>query len=118
MPFPASEALTMSDRVTVMDHGCIVQSGTPVKIYQAPQERFVANFIGLTNFVEGRVHSTAGGQNQIGEVETPSGRLRCMLPNDIASGDSVVLLIRPEDITVASIHRSIGKMWRMDRSMR
>src|SRR5215467_12730162 len=54
MPFPASEALTMSDRVTVMDQGCIVQCGTPVEIYQAPQERFVANFIGLTNFVEGR----------------------------------------------------------------
>src|SRR5215468_1530593 len=118
MPFPASEALTMSDRVTVMDQGCIVQCGTPVEIYQAPQERFVANFIGLTNFVEGRVHSTAGGQNQIGEVETASGRLRCVLPNDIASGDSVVLFIRPEDITVASIHRSIGEMCCMDRSMR
>jgi len=98
----------MSDRVTVMDQGCIVQSGTPMEIYQAPQERFVANFIGLTNFVEGRVHSMGGGQNQFGEVETASGRLRCVLPDDIASGDSVVLLIRPEDINVAfdsSFHR-------------
>jgi iron(III) transport system ATP-binding protein len=102
------EALTMSDRVTVMDQGRIVQSGTPMEIYQAPQERFVANFIGLTNFVEARVHSAGVGQNQFGEVETASGRLRCVLPDGVALGENVVLLIRPEDINVAfdsSSHR-------------
>jgi iron(III) transport system ATP-binding protein len=95
------EALTMSDRVTVMDHGGIVQSGTPTEIYQAPQERFVANFIGLTNFVEGRVHSVGAGENQFGEVETASGRLRCVLPEGVVSGENVVLLVRPEDINIA-----------------
>src|SRR5262245_46540242 len=73
------EALTMSDRVTVMDQGCIVQSGTPMEIYQAPQERFVANFIGLTNFVEGRVRSTGGGNSQLGEVELARARVICVL---------------------------------------
>lgn len=92
------EALTMSDVVTVMDQGRIVQSGTPMEIYQAPQERFVANFIGLTNFVEGRVNITGDGPRSLGEVETSSGKLRCVLPEGIAPGETVVLVVRPEDI--------------------
>ena len=96
------EALTMSDVVTVMDQGRIVQSGTPMEIYQAPQERFVANFIGLTNFIEGRVQSTPNGESVLGEVETPSGWLRCILPNGLAKGDPVVLMVRPEDIVLST----------------
>ena len=96
------EALTMSDIVTVMDQGHIVQSGTPMEIYQAPQERFVANFIGLTNFIEGRVQSTPNGESVFGEVETPSGWLRCILPDGLAKGDSVVLMVRPEDIVLST----------------
>ena len=92
------EALTMSDVVTVMDQGGIVQSGTPMEIYQAPQERFVANFIGLTNFLKGRVRSVSVGKNRLGEAETASGNLRCVLPDGIAPGEPVVLVVRPEDI--------------------
>jgi len=94
------EALTMSDVVTVMDQGRVIQSGTPMEIYQAPQERFVANFIGLTNFIEGRVQRTPNGEPPLGEVETPSGKLRCVLPKEIAIGDPVVLVVRPEDINL------------------
>ena len=93
------EALTMSDVVTVMDQGRIVQSGTPVEIYQAPRERFVANFIGLTNFIEGRVHQTAG-DGRLGIVETGCGKLLSVLPEAAAAGDNVVLVVRPEDITL------------------
>jgi iron(III) transport system ATP-binding protein len=94
------EALTMSDVVTVMNHGRIVQSGTPMEIYQAPQERFVANFIGLTNFVEGRVLSAAKDETRIGVVETASGKLCCVLPDGILAGDNVVVVVRPEDINI------------------
>jgi iron(III) transport system ATP-binding protein len=90
------EALTMSDVVAVMDQGCIVQEGTPLKIYRAPQDRFVANFIGLSNFLDGRV-KTAG---QVGEVETASGMIRCVLPRGIAGGEAVVIVIRPEDVNL------------------
>jgi iron(III) transport system ATP-binding protein len=94
------EALTMSDVVTVMDQGQIAQSGTPIEIYQAPQGRFVANFIGLTNFIEGRVQSAGAGETRVGEVETKNGKLRCVLPNGIGAGENVVVVVRPEDINV------------------
>jgi spermidine/putrescine transport system ATP-binding protein len=53
------EALTMSDRIAVMNKGKILQIGSPREIYDKPSERFVANFIGDTNFLEGRVAKTA-----------------------------------------------------------
>ena len=96
------EALTMSDVVTVMDQGGIVQSGTPMEIYQAPRERFVANFVGLTNFIEARVQSAGSGPAGLGEVETASGKLRCVLPDGVAPGENVLLMVRPEDINVVS----------------
>ena len=92
------EALTMSDLIAVMDQGRIVQEGTPKEIYQTPRERFVASFIGLTNCVEGKVKKTDG--KDIGEVETASGMLRCVLPQGAAVGDSVVVMVRPEDIHI------------------
>jgi iron(III) transport system ATP-binding protein len=91
------EALTMSDVIAVMDSGRIVQQGTPLEIYGAPQDRFVANFIGLSNFLEGRVQKNSG---PLGEVETPSGILKCVLPDGIAAGETVVVVIRPEDVNL------------------
>ncbi|HEY2988824.1 MAG TPA: ABC transporter ATP-binding protein [Candidatus Binatia bacterium] len=90
------EALTMSDVIAVMDSGRIVQRGTPLEIYGAPQDRFVANFIGLSNFLEGKVKQTGA----LGEVETPSGMLKCVLPDGIAAGEAVVVVIRPEDVNL------------------
>lgn len=91
------EALTMSDTVAVMDQGRIVQEAPPMEIYQSPRERFVANFIGLTNFLEGRVKKVG----RPGEVETPSGSLKCILPEGAAPGEGVVIVIRPEDVKLA-----------------
>ena len=96
------EALTMSDIVAVMEQGRIAQQGSPVEIYQSPQDRFVANFIGLTNFIEGRVKSGANDTSSIGEVDTACGHLRCTLTESMKPGDPVVLVVRPEDIHVTS----------------
>jgi ABC-type Fe3+/spermidine/putrescine transport system ATPase subunit len=49
------EAMTMSDRIAVMDKGIIVQTGTPAEIYEAPNSRYVADFIGSVNMLEGKV---------------------------------------------------------------
>ncbi|MGH7834102.1 MAG: ABC transporter ATP-binding protein [Candidatus Binatia bacterium] len=94
------EALTMSDVVSVMDQGRVVQEGTPTEIYQAPRERFVANFIGLTNFLEGRVKELPRDGQRFGIVETASGVLNCVLPADVALHDPVVVVVRPEDINL------------------
>ncbi|HWH78957.1 MAG TPA: ABC transporter ATP-binding protein, partial [Candidatus Binatus sp.] len=96
------EALTMSDTVAVMNQGVIVQQGTPVEIYQAPREQFVANFIGLTNFLNGRVSTIADKTTGIGTVETASGRLNCVLPDGATVGEKVIVVIRPEDINIVT----------------
>jgi iron(III) transport system ATP-binding protein len=96
------EALTMSDTVAVMNHGVIVQQGPPVEIYQAPRERFVANFIGLTNFLDGRVTEAANDPSGIGAVSTASGSLHCVLPDGAIIGDNVIVVIRPEDINIVA----------------
>jgi iron(III) transport system ATP-binding protein len=94
------EALTMSDVVAVMNEGQIVQEASPIEIYRAPQERFVANFIGLSNFLEGHVSRVANG-NGIGVVETKDGALDCVLPLAAKVKDSVTIIIRPEDIVLS-----------------
>jgi iron(III) transport system ATP-binding protein len=94
------EALTMSDVVAVMNEGQIVQEASPIEIYRAPQERFVANFIGLSNFLEGQVSRVANG-NGIGVVETKDGALDCVLPPAAKVKDSVTVIIRPEDIVLS-----------------
>ena len=54
------EALTMCDRIAVMDHGVALQVGRPEEIYETPHSRFVADFIGETNFIPGKVDSISG----------------------------------------------------------
>ena len=93
------EALTMSDVVAVMDQGRIVQEASPIEIYRAPQERFVANFIGLTNFVDGHV-TLAANHSGLGMVETKAGILSCVVPTTAKVGDAVTVVVRPEDIVL------------------
>jgi iron(III) transport system ATP-binding protein len=95
------EALTMSDVVAVMNHGCIVQEASPIEIYRAPRERFVANFIGLANFLDGRVAQVPNG-GDIGVVATRSGNLRCVVPATAKVDDAVTVMVRPEDIALSA----------------
>jgi putative spermidine/putrescine transport system ATP-binding protein len=92
------EALTMSDRIAVFDHGHIQQIGTPEELYDRPNTRFVASFIGDTNLIAGRAIATAEG---VCEIETPSGRVRASVRQPIAAGASVVVAVRPERMAVA-----------------
>ncbi len=97
------EALAMSDRVAVMEQGVIVQEGTPREIYARPRHRFVADFVGAANFLEGTL-SRASGEG-LGIVALTAGaHLTCRWSRDgtgIPSGDRVVVVIRPEDITIS-----------------
>lgn len=88
------EALTMSDRIAVMSQGKVLQVGSPTEIYERPTCRFVADFIGETNFIEGKVTESGGGY---AVIETPEGvRLRGTVPQNIALGTLATLSIRPE----------------------
>jgi len=90
------EALTMSDHIAVMDGGRLLQVGSPEDIYNAPRTRFVAEFIGVTNVLDGRISERRGGDLQ---VETDGG-LRVHLPasSDSLPGEEVSFSIRPEKI--------------------
>jgi spermidine/putrescine transport system ATP-binding protein len=95
------EAITLSDQVAVMHGGRIEQEDTPEQIYQRPQTRFVADFIGLTNFVEGTVHAAveaSPGDAQV-TVATPIGQIVCggYQPR-VLVGERVTLTLRPERI--------------------
>lgn len=88
------EALTMSDRIAVMSQGKVLQVGTPTEIYERPTCRFVADFIGETNFIEGKVVENGSGY---ATIETPDGlRLRGLTSRSIQSGHAALLSIRPE----------------------
>jgi len=88
------EALTMSDRIAVMDAGRILQVGTPRQIYNHPLERFVADFIGSTNFLSADVLSAAGRNARL---KLSSGKeVRVELPEDMVPNGSVTAVIRPE----------------------
>lgn len=93
------EALSLADRVAIMRDGKIAQIGTPREIYNFPANSFVADFIGETNFLEGKLKTEAGGEVV---VDTPIGEVRSTLPNGgFAVGDAVICSIRPESISVS-----------------
>ncbi|MGO1075479.1 putative 2-aminoethylphosphonate ABC transporter ATP-binding protein [Inquilinus sp. CA228] len=89
------EALTMSDRIVVMNRGRIEQIGTPTAIYDRPATPFVADFVGKMNAFAGHV-STAE------EVDIGATRLRCA-PTAIAAGQPVTVCIRPEEVAIRDL---------------
>ena len=97
------EALTMADRIVVMDQGIIGQVGTPVEVYRDPATPFVANFVGTMNFLPGRVLSSQ--RLRLGSIE-----LECSNGLDSLERDTVVTLcIRPEDLALKSAaHESLN----------
>ena len=88
------EALTMSDRIAVMSKGKVLQVGSPRDIYDRPAERFVANFIGDTNFLSAELESFAG---RTGTIRLPSGVcLSASLPEGGVGNGKVTVVVRPE----------------------
>ncbi|MDI6028074.1 ABC transporter ATP-binding protein [Corticibacterium sp. UT-5YL-CI-8] len=90
------EALSMSDRIVVMNEGRADQTGTPFEIYNKPTTRFVANFVGTLNVLKGTVVNAANGQVKIGDDTV-------MLDSDLGgrkAGDSVSLALRPEAVSL------------------
>jgi iron(III) transport system ATP-binding protein len=95
------EALSMADRIVVMNHGVIEQIGTPEEIYGEPASLFVANFIGEMN----QVHGTISGANKIklGDFE-----LSCR-PHGLPNNTKAMVAIRPEDIVPQTKANQSGK---------
>ncbi|MFJ7423056.1 ABC transporter ATP-binding protein [Streptomyces uncialis] len=88
------EALTMSDRIAVMDGGRVLQVDTPEAIYERPATRFVANFIGTSNFLTGTLGGGRLGVDGLGNIAVPDG-------HGHPDGTPVHLAVRPENVRLA-----------------
>lgn len=93
------EALTLSDRIAVMNEGRILQEGPPAEIYERPRTRFVADFIGQTNFFIGEI---ADAGDPIVVTEATGLTLRCAPIGSVAKGAKVAVSVRPEKIVPAN----------------
>lgn len=93
-----TEALSMSSKIAVMSKGRIVQEGTPREIYQQPADRFVADFVGKTNFIEGT--SLGRVSAELAAVQCPFGVIQYPYAERYEENSAVTLSIRPEYIEV------------------
>jgi ABC-type Fe3+/spermidine/putrescine transport system ATPase subunit len=90
------EALTLSDRIAVFNQGRVFQVGPPKQLYERPANRFVADFIGINNLIDGVVRSSG----DLLSVETALGELRALPEKRFKAGDRCVVSIRPENASL------------------
>lgn len=98
------EALSMSDIIAVMRRGRIEQIGSPWEIYFRPATRFVADFVGTVNFLEGTAHREADGSLS---VDHRGMRLRVDEDTDLQGGEPVTLVVRPEGISLMGLEETV-----------
>ena len=102
------EALSMADRIAVMRNGCVEQVGTPRELYYHPRNRYVAEFIGDANLIQGRVQAISG---RTIAIETPFGVIESFydsIEHEWKDGDEVICAIRPEALQLQPIDKAIG----------
>ncbi|GAY26257.1 hypothetical protein ATG_14600 [Desulfurococcaceae archaeon AG1] len=94
------EAMSISDRIGVMDKGRMIQIGSPEEIYRNPRNLFVATFIGKSATIEGKIIEI---NSDIVEIETPGGRIkaRWMDREKPITGGRAVIVIRPEETSIS-----------------
>ncbi|MGZ9164676.1 MAG: ABC transporter ATP-binding protein, partial [Anaerolineales bacterium] len=95
------EAMTMSDRIAVMSKGKVQQMGTPVEIYERPANRFVADFIGESNFLDGKIKSLSKDEAVVIVPELNAELTGLPVSAGLVSGQDVTVSIRPEKVRIA-----------------
>ena len=101
------EALAMSDRIAVMNQGRILQIDDPAAIYEKPATRFVADFIGESNFLQGEVNDIRQGQAQINLL----GGERIQVPLNgyrLSQGQDIILTVRPEKLSLQPLNGEVS----------
>lgn len=93
------EAMTVADRMAVMDHGKLIQVATPSEIYEQPNSRYVAEFVGDINIIEAVVERVRPGDLTL-KSGVLAAELRLSLTADVKSGDRVAIALRPEKIRI------------------
>ena len=90
------EALTLSDRIAVLNRGSVQQIGPPKALYERPGNRFVADFIGINNLLDGTVRSAEPAARRL-RVATALGEMSVLQESKLREGDRCVLCVRPEN---------------------
>ena len=111
------EAMTVADRIAVMDHGVLAQVATPSEIYEQPNSRYVADFIGDVNLIEGRITTLHDGIVEMRCDDTES-RFEIAQPLAASVGDTIWLALRPEKIAISlqepedpAVNCLAGEVW-------
>lgn len=92
------DALSMADRMAIMQDGVIIQVGTPREVYQFPKNAFVASFVGETNFISGKIEQASNGS---ATIETSAGTLHSTtIYHELTQGTPVQCSIRPEALVI------------------
>ncbi|MFK3777908.1 ABC transporter ATP-binding protein [Agrobacterium sp. NPDC089420] len=114
------EAMTVSDRIAVMDKGIVVQVATPAEIYEAPNSRYVADFIGDINIFDAKVVANASDIGKPGLVTLDCDGLKVAVEQECAAatGSQVAYAIRPEKVRISldqpadsSVNSAYGEVW-------
>ena len=95
------EAMTMSDRIAVMSKGKVQQMGSPVEIYERPANRFVADFIGESNFLEGTIRSLSGSEAVVFVPQLNAELTGIAVSDGLVNGEDVTVSIRPEKVHIS-----------------
>ena len=96
------EAMTLSDRLAVMDAGRFIQTGTPTQVYESPNNRFVADFFGTINFFNATVVSADPATNTLcAKLEKTGTQLNANSDVAFAAGTEITIAVRPEKIIVS-----------------
>lgn len=93
------EAMTVADRIAVMDHGKLVQVATPSQIYEQPNSRYVAGFVGDINIIEATVDRISPGEVSL-KAEKLDAELRISQAAEVKAGDKIAVALRPEKIRI------------------
>jgi len=109
------EALTLSDRIAVFNQGKVFQVGPPKALYERPANRFVADFIGINNLVEGKVLAVDDGAQGKLRAGTALGEIAAIHGGPLKPGDRCVICVRPENIALegqpgGGVNRLNGKI--------
>ncbi|BBE74318.1 ABC transporter ATP-binding protein [Oharaeibacter diazotrophicus] len=111
------EAMTVSDRIAVMDHGKMIQIAPPAEIYEQPATKYVADFIGDINIVEGKIAAIGGGSARL-QCETIGIAIEAEHAGGGKVGDTAWFAIRPEKVTISldppapgAVNAITGEVW-------
>ena len=110
------EAMTVADRISVMDHGRIVQAAVPAEIYEAPRNRYVADFIGTVNLFEGKVETA--GDERVRLLVPPGFVIDTVSTAPVEAGAQAWFAIRPEKVRISldqpsdpDLNAVAGEVW-------